>query len=245
MHILSTRFLDNVEAVLRNSRKLRHFSLGYAEELLQYSCDFLQQLANHHSSHLESVHLASIKEDSESYGIIELNTAPFEQFSCLHTLSIDYDHLTNHLLELFADNRKTKLRKLTLHVHGVEPDHQGVRNETWRKLRNYCPQLGVTINLIHSTEGTHRLLDILQVHMPLVHFRQFFCTNINVAAINYIATHFGNTLRSVYIMDGLRQGLPSLYHSTTPEDPFVMLAWRCSKLEHFTLIGLSFPVFFC
>lgn len=46
-----------------------------------------------------------------------------------------------------------------------------------------------------------------------------------------------NSLQSVYILDGLMDGYPVPYISQTDEDPFVMLAWRCNKLQDFSLIG--------
>lgn len=46
-----------------------------------------------------------------------------------------------------------------------------------------------------------------------------------------------NSLKSVYILDGLMDGYPVPYISQTDEDPFVMLAWRCNKLQDFSLIG--------
>lgn len=48
---------------------------------------------------------------------------------------------------------------------------------------------------------------------------------------------FRNSLQSVYILDGLMDGYPVPYISQTDEDPFVMLAWRCNKLQDFSLLG--------
>lgn len=52
-----------------------------------------------------------------------------------------------------------------------------------------------------------------------------------------MSTHYRNSLQSVYILDGLMDGYPVPYISQTDEDPFVMLAWRCNKLQNFSLIG--------
>ncbi|XP_033751138.1 F-box only protein 33-like [Pecten maximus] len=233
---LFDRYLDSVEGIIRNSRDLRHFSLGCLEELLEHSSTFLSLLGRHSRS-LRCLHLASVKEDSEGYRIVELDPKLFHPFTTLQQLSIDYDHLTNQLLESFTFHNKTKLEKLIIHVHGVEADHERITNSSWHCIRSHCPNLQVTLNLIHSFDGVEALLDILQPSLPLTHFRQFFCTHLNTTAICYFATHYRTTLRSIHIIDGLMDGYPVPYTSAAEEDPFVMLAWRCSLLTDFTLIG--------
>lgn len=231
------QYLDNIEALIKNSRHLQHFALGCVEELLEHSNVIVNLLTQHHASTLQSLHLASVKEDSESYGIIDLNANDFCHFTTLHTLSLDYDYLTNDLLHIFLDSKKTKLEVLVINVHGIDADHEVITNETWRRLRNHSPDLEVTLNLIHSFEGVAVLLDILQPSMPLAKFRQMFCSNINIASISFISSHYNNTLKEIHIIDGFINGDPNIYEIEADEDPFVMLAWRCPKLEHFTLIG--------
>ncbi|CAI9731240.1 Hypothetical predicted protein [Octopus vulgaris] len=231
------QYLDNIEALIKTSRHLQHFALGCVEELLEHSNVFVNLLAEHHASTLESLHLASVKEDSESYGIIELNAIDFCRFMGLRSLSLDYDYLTNDLLLTFIDPKKSKLENLVINVHGIDADHEVITNETWRRLRNHSSNLEVTLNLIHSFEGVAGLLNILQPSMPLAKFRQMFCSNINIASVSYISSHYNNTLKEIHIIDGFANGDPIVYEIEADEDPFVMLAWRCPKLMHFTLIG--------
>lgn len=189
---------------------------------------------------MESLHLASVKEDSENYGIVDLSTCKFQQFLSLRHLSIDYDHLSNDLLEAFSTSHGNKLESLIINVHGIDSEQEKVRNFSWFNLRKSCPNLEVTVNLVHSYDGVHGLLDILQPDLPLTHFRQMFCTDLNPSAINYFSSHYKDTLKSVYIIDGLNDGYPVPYFSHMEEDSFVMLAWRCTKLEEFSLIGMYF-----
>lgn len=231
------RFLNGIETIVQISRRLRHFSLGCVEELLEHSNHLLQLLSKHHSQSLKHLFLASVKEDSENYGIIWLTPDDLRPFYQLTHLSIDYDYLTNSVLESFVDRSRAKLERLIIHVHGIESTHEKISNATWQMVSAHNPVLEVTINFVHSFDGVESLLDILQPNLPLAHFRQFFCTNLNTAAINYMSTHYRNSLQSVYILDGLMDGYPVPYISQTDEDPFVMLAWRCNKLQNFSLIG--------
>ncbi|XP_067665842.1 F-box only protein 33-like [Haliotis asinina] len=236
VHIID-KYLDLIECLIEHTCKLKHLSLGCVEELLVHSSSLLQKLSSKHGSSLQSLHLASVKEDSENYGIIDLSPAKFHNFYLLQSLSLDYDYLTNELLDQFANTDRAKLQKLCINVHGIEADHERITNDTWRKIRNYSPKLEVTLNLIHSYDGVASLLDIFQPAMPLIHFRQFFCSHVNMASISYISSHYRNSLKTLHIVDGLVDDMSSLYDNHDMEDPFVMLAWQCQKLEHFTLMG--------
>lgn len=232
------RFLDSIETIVKNSRRLKHFSMGFAEELLEHSTIIISLLGRNCSRTLESLHLASIKEDSENYGIIDISASQFQAFEALRHLSIDYDHISNEFLSAFSSGCKNKLETLVINVHGIDSEHKKVTNHSWRQIRKNCPKLEVTVNLIHSYDGVQGLLDILQPSLPLTCFRQLFCTDLNPSAINYFSSNYKDTLTSVYIIDGLNEGYPIPYFSHMEEDTFVMLAWRCNKLKQFSLIGL-------
>ncbi|XP_045216834.1 F-box only protein 33-like [Mercenaria mercenaria] len=235
--VTSGRFAQRLECIIRTSRKLRHVSLGCSEEILAHSGYFLDRLSSLHGNSLEALHLASVKEDSDNYGIVDLDVYKFRTFTSLKHLSIDYDFLDNQLLHIFSEPSRQPLETLNIHVHGVGPEHENVTNASWRQFSNHNKRIEVTINLIHSYTGVSKLLDILKQNLPLTHFRQFFCSNINVPALGLMANSYCNTLKSVHIVDGFEQGVPAVYEVTTDEDPFVMMAWKCLNLSHFTLIG--------
>lgn len=232
------RFVKCTEDIIETSRKLRHVSMGCIEEVFEHSTSIFNKLLSRHSNSLEGLYLASVKEDSENYGIIELDTQKLHKFQNLKHLSIDYDYLDNQALQAFVDNSQRQLQTLIIHVHGIDPEHEKITNKTWGRLVRVCKDLSVTLNLVHSYIGVDSLLDILHPNLPLTHYRQFFCSKINTAAVSLMAQHYSDTLSSVHIIDGCpHPESPNGYEVTTPEDPFVMLAWKCTKLQKFTLIG--------
>ncbi|XP_041373352.1 F-box only protein 33-like [Gigantopelta aegis] len=238
---VTDKYLDLIEALIKQSRQLRHFSLGCVEDLLVHSGTLIEALQRHHSSCLRSLHLASVKENSESYGIVDLSPAMFRSFTALQHLSLDYDHLSNELFDSLAHPASPGLVTLTVHVHGVDHDHGsgGVSNDAWRRIASHSNDtLRVTLNLVHSYDGVSALLDILRPSMPLAHFRQFFCAQVSLAAVTFLWSHHCDTLRTVHIVDGLVDSAPGVYSELSQDpDPFVMMAWRCPKLEHLTVIG--------
>ena len=236
--MLFFRILDSFEEIVTKSRGLRQLSLGCATDLTDRADFLITLLAGHQSETLTHLHVSSIKEDPDAYGILDISPRQFSLFRNLNVLGIDYDYVTDDMLKSFVDQRHKVLEKLVIHVHGIEPTHQHPTNATWTQLTNLCPKLEVTLNLLHSVDGVTGMVDILSPSMPLTHLRLLFCSQISVAGIDFIGQHNSDTLRSVYIIDGMVDMTPNIYETQTDEDPFVMLAWRCHKLQDFTFIGL-------
>lgn len=233
------RFIQAIEEIVQGCRKLKHLSFGCSEELQAYSSSMLDSLAQHHGKHLESLHLASVKEDSEEYGIVDLDIYQLRKFTNLQHLSIDYDFVDRSLIEAFTLNSATPLRTLVIHVHGVDPAHEMIPNPLWQQFSSCNPNVEITLNLVHSYSGVQSLLDILKPSLPLAHFRQFFCSKVNSAALGLMASQYPRTLKSIHIIDGFEMDCPVAYDTwSTREDPFVMLAWKCPNLKSFTLIGM-------
>ena len=238
------RFVKYIEDIIETSRKLRHISLGCVEEVLEHSSSFLKKLLSRHSNSLEGLYLADVKEDSEDYGIIELEAHNLHKFQNLKHLSIDFDFLDNQALQAFVESGQRQLKTLIIHVHGIDPEHEKVSNDTWGTLKRHSKDLAVTLSLVHSYIGVDSLLDILHSNIPLAHYRQFFCSKINTPAISLMARHYGESLKSVHIIDGYpHPDQPNTYDVDTQEDPFVMLAWKCPNLASFTLIGMLLNIY--
>ncbi|XP_074649636.1 F-box only protein 33-like [Tubulanus polymorphus] len=240
-NVLET-FHGSIENIIKNSRRLKHVSFGCLEEIVSYSDYVLDLLAEYQSHSLQSLHIASIKEDPDSYSLCDLDYGHFQALANLKYLSIDYDYLTNELLEAFMRDHHVGLEKLIVNVHGIQPTptRNKISNRTWWRSVRYSPKLRVTLNLIHSIDGVHHLLDILQPSMPLAHLRMLFCSEINIPAIDFIAQHNSSTFETLHVIDGFVKGRANVYETNADEDPFVMLAWKCPLLTKLTMIGYDF-----
>lgn len=237
LNTFNSRFVQQLECIVQNTRKLKHLSIGFSEELMAHSGYLVDCLSSRHGNTLESLHLASVKEDSANYGIVDLDVYKFRTFTNLKHLSIDYDFLDNQFLHIFSESCRMPLSSLNIHVHGVGPEHEKVTNSSWRQFSVHNKNIEVTLNLIHSFTGVTNVLDILKPALPLTHFRQFFCSNLNVPALGLMSNYYCQSLKSVHIVDGFEGGEPTPYIVNTDEDPFVMMAWKCTKLSSFTVIG--------
>ncbi|CAG5124712.1 unnamed protein product, partial [Candidula unifasciata] len=231
-------FLESLQIVVKRNRRLLHLSLGCTEIILNNSQEMLHLLVKYHASHIQSLHLSSIKENSNSYDLPLLKVDNISCFTNLRSLSLDYDFITPNLMSSLDSRICTAppLKYLIIHVHRV--NQWQITDNMWRQVTQANPGLELTLNLVHSAEGLQSLLDILRPSMPLAHIRQYFCEDISIASLNFISSHYRNTLRSLTIVEAIDMQ-PISYDTYDAEDPFVMLAWRCTRLESLKLIGVS------
>ncbi|KAK7116768.1 F-box only protein 33-like [Littorina saxatilis] len=227
-----------IKKLVLTARCLRHFSLGCMEVLQEATPDLLPALTQRHALSLQTLHLASVKEDWH-YNILEISPEALTPFRSLQALSLDYDNLSTSLLLSLAEPGCCQLRELSLLVHGVRPGLVHVENQAWWQARQTLTQLEVTLVMLHTYEGVAALTSILQPQMPLVRLRQYFCSQVNVAAITFIGNHLSEEFRELEIVEEMENRQPQPYHSSCAEDPFVMLAWRCHSLHSLRLIGIE------
>lgn len=190
---------------------------------------------------LKSLHLASVKTNLEVYGLIDLQASLFQPFKNLQILSLDYDYLSNQLLQTLSSPGRSPLQRFHIHVHSYEEETPPILDRSWRNLVLTSPNLEVDLVILHSFEAIQNLLLILRPSLPLTHFKSFFCQWISVSAIDFMGKNFGATLKSIHIVDGFVEAMPMSYENPTQtEDPFVMLAWKCPKLESLRILGYEF-----
>lgn len=235
------RYVDALKALIKCSRKLKGIAFGCIEEIVDNAEEFLSKLCEYHSNTIHYLYLASVKENPENYKILDISPRAFSRFCNLQRLSVDYDYLSSELLENLARANHVPLIRIDIHLHGVWHCRTSIPDSIWQRLCEHSPKLEICLTLLHSRTGVGLLMNILQPSMRLVRYSQYFCSNINVPAINFIAETFARSFQSIVIVDSMEKFQPALYRAPR-EDPFVMLAWRCENLTDFTLIGYNIAI---
>ena len=243
---LVKRLWEPLEGLLLNSKGLQHLTLGGIEELLNRTPRMLAALSQKesHSSTLQSLHLASIKEDPDFYAVPDLEPRLLAPFSNLKALSIDFDHVNDELLLVLS--QKKLLQELIINVHGIDDFHPGISKSSWNSI-SHIEGLEVTVNVLHTEESAMTLQHtIFESSIPLTVLRLYF-TNMSSESeeetllfMNSIAAYHHETLKSLVLVDYLSDELmPNSLFSSAVENPLVMLAWRCKLLERLVLIGFE------
>lgn len=156
----------------------------------------------------------------------------------LRVLTLDYDIMCDDMLQTL---QLLPLRQLIVHVHGIDEDHFGLSEEAWASFRSKNPSTELHLTLVCAYEA----VDILHTHilrpsMPLTHLKVLFCERINCDALEYLSRHYKDTLRSMVWVDSMRieeyRNIMELV-LRTEQDPLVMMAWRCKKLEEIIIHG--------
>ncbi|XP_012935703.1 F-box only protein 33 [Aplysia californica] len=231
-------FLESLQLLIKRNKRLLHLSLGCTEILLHNSQELFNLLVKYHAPYLQSLHLATVKEDTSSYDVPYIGIDNFAAFANLRALSIDYDFVTPKFLAVLAhrDRGAPPLHSLCLHIHRV--NQRQPTDSMWKEVLSANLNMELTLNLVHSVDGLQALLDVLKPSMPLTHYRQYFCGDVNVASLNMMSSLYYSTLSSLTIVEAINHQ-PINYTVNDTEDPFVMLAWRCTRLQSLKLIGMS------
>ncbi|RWS05479.1 F-box only protein 33-like protein [Dinothrombium tinctorium] len=229
--------LNAIQTFVARNPGLQHLSLGCLEELLNATPSLLSIMAQNSKS-IQSLHLSTVKEDPDYYPVHDIPLCLFEPFVSLRALSIDYDYICDEFLTILA---KKPLEKLIINVHGLDEEHPGVKRSSWSLLKANS-KLEVSVNLLHTDDSPDDLRKmILDTDIPLSHFRAFFLgENTSITElVKSVALKHQNTLRSLVLVDCFSPStlFPNPSFSRAAENELVMLAWRCKKLNHLTLIG--------
>ncbi|CAF0773465.1 unnamed protein product, partial [Didymodactylos carnosus] len=237
---LCDKIFHLLKDVIECSHKLEELSFGCWSEAL-YSIDGLITILNQNRHQtLKSLHLASIKNNSETHSIsdIYLTSEVFSPFRALHTLSIDSTYLTENLLQCFYQPERVPLNKLIVHVSEFRSDIVPINDSVWQTVSTNLPNLRVIVHMINAYETFRKYSRILRPEMPLSHLRMYFCSSLNVDMLCYLSIHYRNTLECLDVMDSITE--PALrYHNPfrSEPDPLVLLAWQCKQMTELSILG--------
>ncbi|XP_040155085.1 F-box only protein 33 [Anopheles arabiensis] len=230
-------FVQPLIALLsRKNPPLRALDLGCSEILALHASDFLTLTAK--PQHLERLAFATVKQDPGHYPLGLIEPPLLEKCTALRVLSLDYDSLCDEVLQTL---QLLPLRQLIVHVHGIDEDHFGLSEEAWASFRSKNPETELHLTLVCAYEAVEILhTHILRPSMPLTHLKVLFCEKINCEALEYLSRFHNETLRSLIWVDSMRieeyRNIMELVMHTE-QDPLVMMAWRCKKLQELIVHG--------
>ncbi|XP_011165791.1 F-box only protein 33 [Solenopsis invicta] len=235
----STSIVKSIVNIIETSNCLETLSLGCREELIVDLSMILEPLRLHHSKHLTHLSLASIKNDPDYYDFYELDNSIFNSFIRLSILTLDYEYVSDTLLEALDNGC---MQRLVIHIHGWREDYLGTTNMAWQMFVQKNPQCELRLNLIHSYAGVKVLdTDIFCPAMPLTHLQVLFCEDVNIAALHQLSMWYSQTLKSLTWIDSIdrKQYIPSTYDRNDPNSPdsLVLVAWKCTKLMKMVFLG--------
>ncbi|GAB0088460.1 uncharacterized protein DMENIID0001_028880 [Sergentomyia squamirostris] len=232
---LHTCLLEPIKRLLgRRNPAMSHLNFGSCEQLVNFGGDFLKAMICPQEMRLLSI--ASIKDNPQLYYVGSLEANLFDKCTNLNLLSIDYDFLNDELLHVL---KLSSLKRLILHVHSIDKDTIATSEDAWRSFQEHNPQAELRINLINANKAIKYLHShILHESMPLTHLKVLFCKYMNPQAIDFISQHYSDTFKSFTWIDSSYDIHENAFFClTTEQDPLVMMAWRCKKLEEIVLHG--------
>lgn len=118
--------------------------LGGMESMADHAMELLKTI--NHANQVQSLGLATVKSQPNYYLSNTIAPNIFEGFQNLRQLSIDYDHISDGMLDVFEKLRG--LRKIILHVHSVDMSKPQMSDEAWRRLTSKNSSLRLHLVLV-------------------------------------------------------------------------------------------------
>lgn len=86
---------------------------------------------------------------------------------------MDYDIVSDNFLNTLET--AVELKRLVVHINGVDDNHPGTTNAAWQKFKMDHEGCELRLTMIHAYQEVHHLNLILKRNMPLSHLKVFFC----------------------------------------------------------------------
>ncbi|XP_065334207.1 F-box only protein 33 [Cloeon dipterum] len=236
---LDRRIMEPLRSIISKSKRLELVNLGGLEDLAPYLSELLQVLAVCHGKHLRTLHANTLKAIPQVYKIYDLDPGHFSRFTALTELSLDYDYLTDKMLQTLSGQGKD-LRVLNVFVHGVDEDLLPPSNQSWTAFSKQNENCELRLCLLFSCEAVEFLSSgLLQPSMPLTQLKVLFCEMISVEALHLLYDWYWSKLTSLWWIDVADENAPldALEISFGQPHPLVMVAWRCVNLRELVVIG--------
>ncbi|XP_065169096.1 F-box only protein 39-like [Atheta coriaria] len=220
--------LFKVFADIYTRQSLNVLTLGCNEELFESLPDILALLDQKKADNIETLALATVKEDPCNYLMQNLDAKQLVMFRRLQIFSLDYDNLSDDVLHALRE--VDDLRRLVVHVHGIWDKHPGTSEDAWLKFKKRHPECLLRLSCIHSTdEVKHLHTKVLKGNMPLSHLKVLFCEQMNLSVLR-------NWRCTVNLSGILIDKQPMIYK---PQE-LIILAHGCAALKQLVVIGYKF-----
>ncbi|XP_065171342.1 F-box/LRR-repeat protein 21-like [Atheta coriaria] len=236
--------LFKVFADIYTRQSLNVLTLGCNEELFESLPDILALLDQKKADNIETLALATVKEDPCNYLMQNLDAKQLVMFRRLQIFSLDYDNLSDDVLHALRE--VDDLRRLVVHVHGIWDKHPGTSEDAWLKFKKRHPECLLRLSCIHSTdEVKHLHTKVLKGNMPLSHLKVLFCEQMNLSVLVKLAMYRETFVSLIWVDNFSNVDAQVFLNRQVAADDIqpqelIILAWLCKKLEELVVIGYKF-----
>jgi len=174
--------LNSVLCLVINSKSLEHLSLGFGGFIYRNFGlleKILFELSLRHGGSLKSLHLSTCAQAASAYlanedvpEVIVSLESTLARFVHLRTLSVDFDQVSDGLIEMLGTARR--LVRLNLNVNaiaGMSEAAVGERRNAWWAAVVGNAMLRVCVNFVASEDAYEKFGFVLSEGMPLLKLR--------------------------------------------------------------------------
>ena len=200
--VIANRLTSSLTRFLRKQDCLHTFDMCHAGLMLENGLKILQAMAGkpyQPNYRMHDLNLEDFFTPRISVFRVEKFTAIIGCFHRLNTLSLNYNYLSEEILQTLMKNNGHTLQYLHIRAYRIDPNFHSISSQVWRAAKRLAPKLQVSLYSEGIGDYT-TMTRILSPEMPMTVFQ--FWTGLHhqdqdwhlPRTLMYITDNFGETI---------------------------------------------------
>ena len=182
----------------KNQRNLKTFDMTGAQFPAVGGCRLLETLGTSSGDKIQDIYIEDFFHSRIAAFQMPKYNAAIQNFTNLEYIAMNYNCLSDNVLEIFCKTLKGKLKGLNVKVYRNDPHHHKISSYMWKYIKKACPKLRVTI-WFESIGFHEEILPVLSKDMPLCDFHMWTGYDDEMdwqlsQTINHLADNFSDTI---------------------------------------------------
>ncbi|KAK6192057.1 hypothetical protein SNE40_003602 [Patella caerulea] len=160
------KLVDSFVKFFRNQSHLRTFDMSSAQCPLTMGCKILEAVREASGESVDDLCLEDFFHSRLAVFQVKRFRGIIAGFTNLRFLSINYNCISEAIIEILTTSASGKLRNFSIKVYRSDPHFHRIPTSVWRRLKQSCPSLEVDI-WFESIGNSTEILPILVPDIPL------------------------------------------------------------------------------
>lgn len=160
------RLISSLAKFFKGQRCLQIFDMTSAQFPVPGGCRVIEAVGNQSGAKVEYLYIEDFFHSRLAVFQVKRFRTAISRFSNLHYIALNYNCISEEILEIFTKTLKGKLESMNLKVYKNDPHFHRISGYTWKMLHNACPKLTVTVSF-ESIANSTVTMPILVKEMPV------------------------------------------------------------------------------
>ncbi|XP_060582019.1 F-box only protein 39-like isoform X2 [Ruditapes philippinarum] len=225
------KLISILSKFLKTQKLLQCFDMSSAQFPAFGGCRVLDAIAHQSGSFIQDMILEDFFHSRLAVHLVKKFNKVIGKFSNLKYLSLNYNCLSDEILETFSKSLQGKLHFLNIKVFRNDPHFHRISGLAWKQFSRACPRLRVAVWF--ESIGMHQeIVPILVKEAPIkdIHIWSGYDDDLDwrlSETIDHITNTYANAIESVsFELDNTQEIV---------DQPLLHLAAKCKKLKELSI----------